>query len=178
MADGREARISHRNKNPTNCPLITLWIAREKRQFLHGALGARSTATRSRKLRPRRRRMKWFRIRQEPGTDLQREIQLHKRSGVTSLRRLHSAQVEGKASDVTVAVYQGDCGEEFLTRIPRNGDGMLQDIWLFGSFYPHIVQRHRQIEPSHPNIVQLYGTMSCGDIHAAVFHDGLACNFP
>ncbi|KAJ6512400.1 hypothetical protein C8R45DRAFT_321774 [Mycena sanguinolenta] len=82
--------------------------------------------------------------------DLQREIQLHKRSGVASLRRLHSARVEGKASDVTVAVYQGDRGEEEWRR----------DI-----------ARYKAVR--HPNIVQLYGAVSCGDIHAVVFHDDL-----
>ena len=48
--------------------------------------------------------------------DLQREIQLDSHSGVASLRRLHSARVEGKASDVTVAIYQG-AGAKQVRRI-------------------------------------------------------------
>ncbi|KAJ6512481.1 hypothetical protein C8R45DRAFT_322445 [Mycena sanguinolenta] len=82
--------------------------------------------------------------------NLQREIQLYNSSGVTSLRRLHSARVEGKASDVTVAVYQ-NAGAKQEWR---------QDIG-------------RYMAIRHPSIVQLYGTASCGDIHAAIFHDDL-----
>ncbi|KAJ6462967.1 hypothetical protein C8R45DRAFT_525170 [Mycena sanguinolenta] len=82
--------------------------------------------------------------------DLQREIQLDRRSGVASLRRLHTARVEGKASDVTVAVYQGAGAKQQWRR----------DI-----------ARYRAVR--HPNIVQLYGMASYGNIHAAVFHDDL-----
>ncbi|KAJ6462992.1 hypothetical protein C8R45DRAFT_940651 [Mycena sanguinolenta] len=73
--------------------------------------------------------------------DLQREIQFDGCSGVASLRRLHSARVEGKASDVSVAVYQG-AGAKQEWR---------QDI-----------ARYRAIR--HPNVVQLYGTVSCGTV--------------
>ncbi|KAJ6512458.1 hypothetical protein C8R45DRAFT_960468 [Mycena sanguinolenta] len=82
--------------------------------------------------------------------DLQREIQLVHDSGVLTARRLHSARIEG--SDVTraVAVYQGDNAEE----------EWWQDI-----------ARYKAVR--HPNIVQLYGTATYGNIHAAVFHDDL-----
>ncbi|KAF7374203.1 hypothetical protein MSAN_00302400 [Mycena sanguinolenta] len=85
--------------------------------------------------------------------DLQREIYLHGRSGVVSLRRLHSAKllVDRERLDVTVAVYQGAGAEQEWRR--------------------HIKKYMATL--SHPNIVQLYGTASYGNIHAAVFHDDL-----
>ncbi|KAF7374230.1 hypothetical protein MSAN_00305800 [Mycena sanguinolenta] len=84
--------------------------------------------------------------------DLQQEIHSNRRSGVASLRKLHSAKilVDGERLNVTVAVYHG-AGAQKEWR---------QDI-----------ARYRAIR--HTNIVQLYGTASCGNIHAAVFHDEL-----
>ncbi|KAF7374210.1 hypothetical protein MSAN_00303100 [Mycena sanguinolenta] len=84
--------------------------------------------------------------------DLQREIRLNKPSGVVSLRRLHSAKIERGMVRMTrtVAMYQGDGAEQEWQR----------DIAKY-------------IGIRHPNVVQLYGTSSCGNIHAAVFHDDL-----
>ncbi|KAF7374176.1 hypothetical protein MSAN_00299400 [Mycena sanguinolenta] len=84
--------------------------------------------------------------------DLQREIRLDKPSGVVSLRRLYSAKIEHGTSSVarTVAVYQGDEAEQ---------------EWR------HDIAKYMAVR--HPNIVQLWGTASCGNIHAAVFNDDL-----
>ncbi|KAF7374132.1 hypothetical protein MSAN_00294500 [Mycena sanguinolenta] len=84
--------------------------------------------------------------------DLQREIQLDRLgdSGVLSLRRLYSAKINRRKSTVTVAMYQGEGAEQEWRR----------DIAKY-------------MGDRHPNIVQLYGTSSCGYIHAAVFNDDL-----
>ncbi|KAJ6512476.1 hypothetical protein C8R45DRAFT_322286 [Mycena sanguinolenta] len=84
--------------------------------------------------------------------NLQQEIHPTRHSGVASLRKLHSAKisVDRERLDVTVAVYQGAGAKQEWRR----------DI-----------ARYRQIR--HPNIVQLFGAASCGDVHAAVFHDDL-----
>ncbi|KAJ6462952.1 hypothetical protein C8R45DRAFT_524962 [Mycena sanguinolenta] len=79
--------------------------------------------------------------------DLQREIQLNRRS---RLPRLHSAKIHAEQSNVTVALYQGDDAE---------------DKWR------RDIKKYMAIR--HPNIVQLYGTASFGNIHAAIFHDDL-----
>ncbi|KAF7374190.1 hypothetical protein MSAN_00300900 [Mycena sanguinolenta] len=72
--------------------------------------------------------------------NLQQEIHSNRRSGVASLRKLHSAKilVDGERLDVTVALYQGEGAKEEWR----------QDI-----------ARYRAIR--HTNIVQLYGTASC-----------------
>ncbi|KAF7374206.1 hypothetical protein MSAN_00302700 [Mycena sanguinolenta] len=82
--------------------------------------------------------------------DLQREIHFDGRSGVATLRKLYSAKilVNGERVDATVAVYQGDGAEQEWRR----------DIKKYMAVW-------------HPNIVQLYGTASFGNIHATVFHD-------
>ncbi|KAF7374139.1 hypothetical protein MSAN_00295300 [Mycena sanguinolenta] len=89
--------------------------------------------------------------------DLQREIQVNP-SGVVTLRRLYSAKMDRGGSDVTrtVAVYQGDGADEEWQR----------DIAKY------MAVRHVG-HVAHPNIVQLYGTASYNNIHAAVFHDDL-----
>ncbi|KAJ7111860.1 hypothetical protein C8R44DRAFT_254419 [Mycena epipterygia] len=88
--------------------------------------------------------------------NLQREIRLDG-SGVVErsherayVRRIYSAKIEGRKSNMTVALYQGDSAEEeWLETISKYS-------WL-----------------RHPNFVQLYGVASTLGIHAAVFHDDL-----
>ncbi|KAJ6462970.1 hypothetical protein C8R45DRAFT_1220440 [Mycena sanguinolenta] len=84
--------------------------------------------------------------------DLQQEIQLDREWGVVSLRRLHSAKilVDRERLNVTVAVYQGDGAKRKWQRDVKN-----------------------YMTVRHPNIVQLYGTATYGNVHAAVFHDDL-----
>ncbi|KAJ6462946.1 hypothetical protein C8R45DRAFT_1080534, partial [Mycena sanguinolenta] len=82
--------------------------------------------------------------------DLQREIQLDSDSGIINLRRLHAAKIEGSDVTCTVAMYQGVGAE---------------DEWRSDMM--------KYMAVRHPNIVQLYGVVSCGNIHAAVFHDNL-----
>ncbi|KAJ7508802.1 hypothetical protein B0H11DRAFT_2184547 [Mycena galericulata] len=65
-------------------------------------------------------------------------------------RRMYSARVEGKQSDVTVIVYQGQNAEEEWKREVVKNSG----IW-------------------HPNFVQLYGIVSSSGIYATIFHDEL-----
>ncbi|KAF7374134.1 hypothetical protein MSAN_00294700 [Mycena sanguinolenta] len=100
--------------------------------------------------------------------DLQREIHLDRCSGVASLRRLHSAKIDRGRLDVTVAVYQGESAETEWRR----------DIATYMAVRhvpPHRVISEWSLNytPSHPNIVQLYGTTICGTTYAAVFHDDL-----
>ncbi|KAJ7267747.1 hypothetical protein C8J57DRAFT_351382 [Mycena rebaudengoi] len=89
--------------------------------------------------------------------DLQREIRLLDRVAVAhphperrSVRRLYSAKIEGRRSSVTVAMYQGNEAEEELR----------QDIANYTAV-------------RHPNIIQICGTVSFGNIHATIFHDEL-----
>ncbi|KAF7374257.1 hypothetical protein MSAN_00308600 [Mycena sanguinolenta] len=87
--------------------------------------------------------------------DLQREIQLERCSGVASLRRLYSAKIRREKSNRTIAVYDGDgAGQEWRHDIAR-----------------YMAIRHVLLV--HPNIVQLYGTASCGNMRGAVFNDDL-----
>ncbi|KAF7374223.1 hypothetical protein MSAN_00304900 [Mycena sanguinolenta] len=83
---------------------------------------------------------------------LQREIganQFTHYAGVV-IRRLHSAKIRREKSNVTVAVYQGDCAEQEWQRA---------------------IEKYMKFR--HPNIVQLYGIASYGNIWAAVFHDDM-----
>ncbi|KAJ6450945.1 hypothetical protein C8R47DRAFT_1170627 [Mycena vitilis] len=86
--------------------------------------------------------------------DLQQEISLVKDIGVVSRRehsdrRVYSAKVRDK--DFTVAMYQGDGAVKEQWR---------QDLMKYSSL-------------RHPNIFQIYGIASSGDIHATVFHGDL-----
>ncbi|KAJ6450951.1 hypothetical protein C8R47DRAFT_1170669 [Mycena vitilis] len=85
--------------------------------------------------------------------DLQHEISLAKGTGVVSRRgssdrRVYSAKIRDK--DLTVAMYQG-CGAMEKWR---------QDL-----------TKHSSLR--HPNILQIYGAASSGDVHATVFHGDL-----
>ncbi|KAF7374310.1 hypothetical protein MSAN_00314300 [Mycena sanguinolenta] len=79
--------------------------------------------------------------------NLQREI-WQDDEGVIRLRRLYSAKIEGSDATRTVAMYQGDGAEQVWRR----------DIAKYMAL-------------RHPNIVQLFGIASCGNTHAAIFHD-------
>ncbi|KAF7377040.1 hypothetical protein MSAN_00122100 [Mycena sanguinolenta] len=66
------------------------------------------------------------------------------------VRRLYSAQVEGRKSTLTVAMYQGDDAEQEWR----------SDLAKYMSM-------------RHPNIVQLCGAASSNGIHATIFNDDL-----
>ncbi|KAJ7714798.1 hypothetical protein B0H16DRAFT_513973 [Mycena metata] len=89
--------------------------------------------------------------------DLQRELTVNRESGVIEsrgerkcVRRVYSAKVYRGKSDLTVAVYQGDGAEEDWRR-----------------------DREMYMSVRHPNIVQLLGGATHGNIHATVFHGDL-----
>ncbi|KAJ7017087.1 hypothetical protein C8F04DRAFT_480958 [Mycena alexandri] len=89
--------------------------------------------------------------------DLQQLLQVNKGSGTISwrgerrcARRVYSAKVDGRTSNMTVVVYQGDKAEEEWRR----------DIALYMAL-------------RHPNILQLWGGASAGNVHATVFHGDL-----
>ncbi|KAJ7094140.1 hypothetical protein C8R44DRAFT_749654 [Mycena epipterygia] len=88
--------------------------------------------------------------------DLRHEIRLEESGEVTwqhgacPARRIYTARIEGKQSDMTVAVYQGKNAEEKWRRELANYSGL-----------------------RHPNIVQLYGTANSGGLYAMIFHDDL-----
>ncbi|KAF8212745.1 hypothetical protein K438DRAFT_1169928 [Mycena galopus ATCC 62051] len=89
--------------------------------------------------------------------DLRREISRENYSDVVdrqrtqrSIRRVYSAHIEQLRLGVTVAVYQGNgAEEEWRTDIAK------------------------YMAVRHPNIIQVYGTASLGNIHATIFHDDL-----
>ncbi|KAJ7833008.1 hypothetical protein B0H14DRAFT_2801743 [Mycena olivaceomarginata] len=88
--------------------------------------------------------------------DLQHEIHLDNTFGVVdrqrrrtrNIRRVYSAKTAGR--NVTVAMYQGNTAEEEWR----------QDI-------------EKYMAVRHPNIVQLCGAATSGDVHATIFHDEL-----
>ncbi|KAJ7033916.1 hypothetical protein C8F04DRAFT_605264 [Mycena alexandri] len=89
--------------------------------------------------------------------DLQHELVVNEISGVVdrrlqrnSVRRVYSAAIEGRNSNVTVAVYQGDGAEEDWRR----------DTEVYMSV-------------RHPSIIQIWAGASYGNIHATVFHGDL-----
>ncbi|KAJ7205154.1 hypothetical protein B0H12DRAFT_458562 [Mycena haematopus] len=85
-----------------------------------------------------------------PDIDLERETSLVSRRDQRTIRRVYSAKIDGRKSGVTVAMYQGDSAEEEWRR----------DIDMYMSM-------------RHPNIVQLWGAASSGNIHATIFNDDL-----
>ncbi|KAJ7899840.1 hypothetical protein B0H13DRAFT_792718 [Mycena leptocephala] len=74
----------------------------------------------------------------------------HREWGRPRVRRVYSAKVEGRNSNVTVAMYQGHGAEEEWQR----------DI-------------ARYMAVRHPNIIQVCGAASSGNIHATLFHDDM-----
>ncbi|KAJ7094128.1 hypothetical protein C8R44DRAFT_989790 [Mycena epipterygia] len=87
--------------------------------------------------------------------DLRHEICLDgmvakRKLGLPIARRIYSARVERKQSDMTVAVYQGANAEETWKRGLANYSGL-----------------------RHPHIAQLYGAVNSGGLYALIFHDDL-----
>ncbi|KAF7337149.1 hypothetical protein MVEN_02152900 [Mycena venus] len=108
--------------------------------------------------------------------DLRYEIKLDHETGVVDrqrkqayVRRIYSASVEGRKSSATVFMYQGNGAEEVrmasrychiyvCTASPK------LSLVLIGSL---------TFESSHPNVIQICGAASSGEIHATIFHDDL-----
>ncbi|KAJ6452796.1 hypothetical protein C8R45DRAFT_638397 [Mycena sanguinolenta] len=93
--------------------------------------------------------------------DLQREIRLDVRLNVvdrprerTCVQRIYTAKIEGRTSDMTVAMYQGNTAEEEW----RGGVSTLAAL-------------------RHPNVLQLYGMASSSSVYAAVYHGGVSDTF-
>ncbi|KAJ7679342.1 hypothetical protein DFH06DRAFT_1465460 [Mycena polygramma] len=89
--------------------------------------------------------------------DLQHEIRqngrssvVHRRQERAKLRKVYSAKIDGRTSEMALAVYQGDGAEEEWR----------EDIAKYMSV-------------RHPNILQIRGAASSGGIHATLFHDDL-----
>ncbi|KAJ7714790.1 hypothetical protein B0H16DRAFT_1617600 [Mycena metata] len=88
--------------------------------------------------------------------DLHREVGLRSELGAVhqrsrgSVRRLYSARIHGLPEKVTVALYQGKHAEKEW----RND-----------------ISRYSKLR--HPNLMQLFGTVSTGGLHAVIFHDEL-----
>jgi hypothetical protein len=114
--------------------------------------------------------------------DLQHEIRLNNRTG--SVRRVYAARIEGRQSNVTVAMYQGHRAEEvchpaFQTlssnNLRRNGGRILLNTCRFGQCLATTLSRlpgALNYTISHPNIFQIYGAASSGSIRATLFPDG------
>ncbi|KAJ7079693.1 hypothetical protein C8R44DRAFT_895646 [Mycena epipterygia] len=88
--------------------------------------------------------------------DLRNEIRLddggmvNRQRGLLAARRIYTARIEGKQSDMTVAVYQGENAEETWKGELTKYSGL-----------------------RHPNIIQLYGAVNSGGLYATIFHDDL-----
>ncbi|KAF7374120.1 hypothetical protein MSAN_00293200 [Mycena sanguinolenta] len=104
--------------------------------------------------------------------DLQREMCLVKKSVILeqhrSVRKLYCAKIDGRTAGVTVATYQGDYAEDVRATIvadtvsPWSWAGMATG---YNKVYCMSIR--------HPNIIQICGTASSGNIHATIFHDEL-----
>ncbi|KAJ7872591.1 hypothetical protein B0H13DRAFT_2059226 [Mycena leptocephala] len=96
--------------------------------------------------------------------DLRNEIRLdecgvaQRRDGRTPVRRVYSAHIEGRQSDVTVAVYEGENAEENWKREVTKYSGLRR--WI------------KCINQSPKSHSALWTVNSCG-IYATVFHDEL-----
>ncbi|KAJ6506077.1 hypothetical protein DFH09DRAFT_1200411 [Mycena vulgaris] len=75
---------------------------------------------------------------------------VERRGGGALVRRMYSARIEGRTSDMTVALYQGDYAEE---------------NWRDS------VAKHSYIR--HPSFVQIYGLSSACGMYATILHDDL-----
>ncbi|KAJ7168916.1 hypothetical protein C8R46DRAFT_1092863, partial [Mycena filopes] len=91
--------------------------------------------------------------------DLQQQLSVESGSGVQVIgrtrerrcvRRVYSATIDGRGSNVTVAMYEGNRAEE----------DWLEDVEIY-------------LALRHPNIVQLCGGASHSNIYATVFHGDL-----
>ncbi|KAJ7509108.1 hypothetical protein B0H11DRAFT_1963851 [Mycena galericulata] len=88
--------------------------------------------------------------------DLRHEIRMdasgvvHREGARTSTKKMYSARIEGRQSDMTVAVYQGENAEEKWKRELAKYAGI-----------------------RHPNFVQPFGIVSSAGLYATVFHDEL-----
>ncbi|KAJ7127750.1 hypothetical protein C8R44DRAFT_873550 [Mycena epipterygia] len=88
--------------------------------------------------------------------DLRNEIHLehsgvvNRQRGLRPARRVYTARIEGKQSDMTVAVYQGENAEETWKRELSKYSGL-----------------------RHPNFVQLYASVNSDGLYATIFHDDL-----
>ncbi|KAJ7040718.1 hypothetical protein C8F04DRAFT_1081884, partial [Mycena alexandri] len=88
--------------------------------------------------------------------DLRNEIRLdgsgvvHWQTARVCARLIYTACIEGKQSDMTVAVYRGGYAEKNWNREIEKYSGI-----------------------RHPNLVQLYGTVNSGGLYAMIFHDEL-----
>jgi hypothetical protein len=113
--------------------------------------------------------------------DLQHEIRLNNRTGC--VRRVYAARVKGRQSNMTVAMYQGHRAEEVchpafqtlrLNNLRRNGGRILLNICRFGQCLATLSRLPESLNYtiSHPNIFQICGAASSGNIHATLFPDG------
>ncbi|KAJ7104850.1 hypothetical protein C8R44DRAFT_987774, partial [Mycena epipterygia] len=88
--------------------------------------------------------------------DLRNEIRLDdsgvasRHHGVRPARRIYTARIEGKQSDMTAAIYEGEHTEKTWRR----------ELSKYSGF-------------RHPNFVQLYGIVNSGGLYATIFHDEL-----
>ncbi|KAJ7712144.1 hypothetical protein B0H16DRAFT_1744491 [Mycena metata] len=95
--------------------------------------------------------------------DLQQEAVVNEKSGVIDrrlghkrrgVRRVYSAKIDGRNTDLTVAMYEGDGAKEDWRR----------DVEMYMTL-------------RHPNIIQMYGTASSGAMYATIFHGGATFAF-
>ncbi|KAJ6523861.1 hypothetical protein B0H19DRAFT_647046 [Mycena capillaripes] len=77
-----------------------------------------------------------------------RSVAMLRPQGRACMRRIYSARIHGSKPSMTAALYEGDRAEERWR----------EDI-------------SRYSELRHPNLFQLYGMITSGSLHAAVFHD-------
>ncbi|KAJ7508778.1 hypothetical protein B0H11DRAFT_1962562, partial [Mycena galericulata] len=88
--------------------------------------------------------------------DLRHEIRMdasgvvHRKGARASTKKMYSARIEGRQSDMTVAVYQGENAEEKWKRELAKYSGN-----------------------RHPNFVQPFGIVDSSGLYATVFHDEL-----
>ncbi|KAF8129393.1 hypothetical protein K438DRAFT_1999924 [Mycena galopus ATCC 62051] len=105
--------------------------------------------------------------------DLRKEIRLdeygvvNRVHGQRAARRIYTARVEGKQSDMTVALYQGEHAQQVVPFTPGHGDPGN----YFVKTWKSDLEKYTGLR--HPNFVQPYGTVNSGGLYATIFHDDL-----
>ncbi|KAJ7711174.1 hypothetical protein B0H16DRAFT_637266 [Mycena metata] len=133
------------------------------------SVGARSTTTttttpRTIIIRRQSDLQVYFRMISMGDIDLQQELTVNEKSGIIDrrlgrerrgVRRVYSAKIDGRNTDLTVAMYEGDGAQEDWRR----------DVKMYMSL-------------RHPNIIQMYGTARSETMYATIFHGGatFTCN--
>ncbi|KAJ7315062.1 hypothetical protein DFH08DRAFT_821022 [Mycena albidolilacea] len=114
-----------------------------------------------------------FRTIQLGNLDLRHEIRLDHRSGMAHrlspsncVRRIYAARIDGVPAGMTAIVYEGSTAQKEWRQDVTKYHGLR---WVS----PIVPTTLPSTELRHPNVVQVYGTVSSGCLRATVFYGDL-----